>query len=87
MRGITGQGVAEIRGTHILNGGTCRDHTVDKIFGDGLTLYGIDDCLIHRHLIAIIIFKIFFFVILLIRPGHVPEDFRILIGLIGFDIV
>ena len=74
MIAVAGDVVAYEAGAQVLHGGSARDDMLVKLGRDHLGLYGIHDCLVHLHLVLVVVRKGAVAGVCLVGPGHVPEQ-------------
>ena len=73
--------IIDILSAVILNRSTCRNNTGEALIGNDTILCEINDRLIHRHLVVVVVCKAAMRCKLRICPGHVPIKLGVGIGL------
>ena len=71
---VPGKIVTNDAGTKVLDSGSARDDRFKLIVSQYFGLNGIDDCIVHRHLILVVIAKLGMRAGLLVCPGHMPHQ-------------
>ena len=87
MIAVSCQGIPDIAGSHILYRRAGGNDEINPGVGQNLLLHGRGNGVIHGCLIAVITWEIAVVAAGLIRPGHVPPEFGVRIGLFLLHIV
>ena len=66
---------------------TAGDNVYNIVLGRYLGDNGAAYCVVHRHLVFVVISKICVFEVLLICPGHMPNDLNVLVGCLGLYVI